>query len=375
MTKSLPVLLYHYVCKKEDSIAVHPEIFEAHCLAMAEAGYRGVDLDEAVHYLARGKALPRGSVLISFDDGFLDNWVYAWPALKAHGHQAVVFAVAGRLESRTGLRPTLENLRQGRTWPQDLPQVDDTFVRDEAGFLVRQDPFLSWDEARAMEASGVMRLGAHSLWHDSVFRPPKPSEFPTVEGLWDFHRPGPRPRTFDHVSGGRPYGLPPLDTGPALATRAFLLSDEFLDRVRSAVPQETATAHAFFQSWDGARHLQRNLEDLPLERWGRLEREDEYRARVATDLAWCRDTLTRELGQHPEALAWPWGKSTPEARAIARDLGFTVFFDTTFGPNPPGQWEHVHRFKARPKGPNWLTSRLWLYSRPWAAQLYAAVRI
>ncbi|HCG05349.1 MAG TPA: polysaccharide deacetylase, partial [Desulfovibrio sp.] len=50
-------------------------------------------------------------------------------------------------------------------------------------------------------------------------------------------------------------------------------------------------------------------------------------------------------------------------------------FATTMGENLPGSAAHVHRFKAKDKPGSWLLLRLFLYSRPWLARLYAKMRL
>ena len=89
----------------------------------------------------------------------------------------------------------------------------------------------------------------------------------------------------------------------------------------------------------------------------------------------CAATLARELGHPVRSLCWPWGRGSDVARAEARKLGFSVFFETRMGANPPGASVAVRRFKARDKSWAWLRLRLALYSRPWLAGLYARARI
>ncbi len=376
-TKSLPVLLYHYISRHKDSIAVSPERFEEHCRELARSGYRGVSLDQAVDFLLDGASLPPKSVLISFDDGFLDNYVHAFPLLEKYGHQAVVFAATEKLEPAAPVRPTLRDLWNKNISTDALPRVDAPFLPDTLGYPSRTDPFMNWDEARLLERTGVITLAGHSLRHDSVFRGPEP------EGR-ELFRPGPRTRTFDRVRAPVLYGLPRLPAGPALSTRAFVLSEALLELVRGFVPQEPEAADAFFKEPGAEERVWKELEKLPREEWGRLESEETFAARVRDELTACRARLIDELGgadrSARKALAWPWGKYAPESLAMAKEAGFAVFFATSFGANlagnrPGGNPDHVHRFKARDKAAGWLLSRVRIYSRPLLGKIYAGIRI
>ena len=152
---SLPVLMYHYVSRFPGAIAVSPEHFEDQCRGMAEHGWRGIGLDEAEGFLLKGAPLPPRSLLITFDDGYLDNYVYAWPILRKYGHKGVVFAVTERMEAEKKCRPTLAEVWEGLP-PSSLPPVDAPMHDTPFGYQVRRDMFFSWEEARHMESSGVM---------------------------------------------------------------------------------------------------------------------------------------------------------------------------------------------------------------------------
>jgi peptidoglycan/xylan/chitin deacetylase (PgdA/CDA1 family) len=82
-----------------------PEIFTIHQEGLAsqvkalKERYSLLHLDEAMEII-RGKSKPRGlSVLLTFDDGYLDNMTLAVPVLKAYGATAVFFLVTGYLDN------------------------------------------------------------------------------------------------------------------------------------------------------------------------------------------------------------------------------------------------------------------------------------
>lgn len=395
MAASLPTLLYHYVNPHKDAICVPPQRFAAHLSAMARAGWQGVPLARAEAFLNHSEPLPKKAALITFDDGFLDNYAFAFPLLKKFSHQAVIFTVTDMIEHVGGvaphtphqgdnppgpisgeaedtgtkdlLRPTLEDVWENKLSEQELTEMlGAPHAQDDLGFRDRRDRFFSWAEARHMEASGVITIAAHSARHESVYSGPDFENIVT---------PGPRKRTFDRVSGPMLYGMPRFGHAPALAQPAFVPSEKLLDLVRSLAPQGRNEAHAFFQQPGKAEEIQSALAELTPAQRGEYESTPEFQARVRAELESCKQTLERELGREETTLAWPWGKYSPESLAIAQDLGFTTFFCTTNGPNLPGQGStHIHRFKARDRSAAWLRTRLAIWSRPWLARAYASIK-
>ena len=364
--------MYHYISRFSGSIAVSPEHFEAHCKGMADAGWRGIGLAEAEAYFLEGAPLPPRSALITFDDGFLDNYVYAWPILKKYGHQGVVFAVTERLERTGETRPTLEDVWNGSLQASALPPVDAPMERDELGFSQRRDLFLSWEEARRMEQSGVMAVAAHTARHLAVFSAPvfpKEGESPRVRA------PRGHGNTFYQVDAPTPWGLPLFKERPAMHSRAFTPSPALLNAIRGMVPQTAPEAAAFFRDEANTARLLKKIDSFSVQELGDMESDEARRQRVHAELALCAETLRRELGHPVRTLCWPWGRGSDVAREEARALGFSVFFETRMGANPAGLPLAVKRFKVRDKGWNWLRLRLELYSRPWLANVYAKVRI
>ncbi len=376
--------MYHYVSRFPGAISVSPERFEEQCRGMAEHGWRGIGLDEAEAFLREGKPLPPRSLLITFDDGYLDNYVYAWPLLQKYGHKGVVFAVTDRIGSEKDVRPTLADVWGGL--PQDtLPPVDAPMHETPFGYSERRDLFFSWEEARRMEASGVIAVAAHSARHLAVFagaewgpvnrhdRHKKNTSVLEDAGS-RYHVPGTRMNTFNKVAFPVVWGLPRFKERPFLHSRAFLPSPALVEAVRGLVPQEPGEAREFFRSPENIARLDALIRSFA-GRLGTLEPEAEHRERIRKELVSCAETLHRELGHPVGSLCWPWGSGSGLAVEEGKRAGFSVFFTTRMGANPPALPEAVHRFKVRNAGWAWLRLRLEIYSRPWLAGLYAACRI
>jgi peptidoglycan/xylan/chitin deacetylase (PgdA/CDA1 family) len=80
------------------------------------------------------------SVLLTFDDGYLDNWYLAAPLLKKYGFKASIFVVTNKIHDK--------KMRTIGTWKEQ----DD-------------DRYLSWDEVDAMVESGVFEVHSHTHSH------------------------------------------------------------------------------------------------------------------------------------------------------------------------------------------------------------------
>lgn len=94
-TADVPILMYHNITTDTtgDDMNITPEAFEAQLDALLAAGYETVSLTELQNYVQHGADLPERPILITFDDGYLSNYEYAYPALHARGMKATFFAI------------------------------------------------------------------------------------------------------------------------------------------------------------------------------------------------------------------------------------------------------------------------------------------
>ena len=95
--KGIPVLLYHYVGAEAPDypyLNVDTPEFSRQIKELRERGYRSISLADLTAYM-RGEpvTLPEKPVLITFDDGYEDNYTQAFPVLKQEGFRAAIFMV------------------------------------------------------------------------------------------------------------------------------------------------------------------------------------------------------------------------------------------------------------------------------------------
>jgi peptidoglycan/xylan/chitin deacetylase (PgdA/CDA1 family) len=158
MTRAVPVLMYHHVCPHPGLVTVSPETFEEHIAYLARKKYHALAADEFLEFLQGKRALDGRNVLITFDDGYLDNYVYAYPILKRYGLKATIFTITGLM----GDGAARVHLSAGKM----LPATPDHRACKAAVAAGRADEvMLRWSEIEAMEASGAVEIHSHTHSH------------------------------------------------------------------------------------------------------------------------------------------------------------------------------------------------------------------
>jgi len=98
----LPILSYHNIDRAPSGIRlarlyVSPEQFNRQMWTLRRLGLRGVSVSDGL--AALGSNGGRGSVILTFDDGYVDNLEHAAPILQKYGFSATCYVVAERIGS------------------------------------------------------------------------------------------------------------------------------------------------------------------------------------------------------------------------------------------------------------------------------------
>ncbi|HVB19746.1 MAG TPA: polysaccharide deacetylase family protein [Candidatus Paceibacterota bacterium] len=129
---NLPILVYHIVrpsYPNDDqavrALAQTPDVFNAQMQHLRDAGYHVVSFDDLENHFQSGAPLPVKPVIISFDDGWGDQFRYAFPILQKYHYTATFFVFVNSIGTRG---------------------------------------FLSWNDLRTLRNAG-MSIESHSLSH------------------------------------------------------------------------------------------------------------------------------------------------------------------------------------------------------------------
>jgi peptidoglycan/xylan/chitin deacetylase (PgdA/CDA1 family) len=157
--QAVPVFMYHHVSPGMGALNVSPANFARQMAYLAQAGYTTLSADAFLQFIEGRASAPPKSVLITFDDGYLDNYVYAYPILQRLGLRAVIFAVT----SWVGEGPARAHADAGMP---SLPACPDHGACKASLAASRQDEVIvRWSEIETMEASGTIEIHSHTHRH------------------------------------------------------------------------------------------------------------------------------------------------------------------------------------------------------------------
>lgn len=129
---NVPILMYHHFNDLPNNATplaltwtVKPQNFEAHMNWLSQQGFHTITMAQLVGHLTRHQPLPTKPLIISFDDGWAEDYSVAFPILKKYNFIGVFFIY---------------------TRPLDRPG------------------FLSWGQVEEMSGAG-MEIEAHTLTH------------------------------------------------------------------------------------------------------------------------------------------------------------------------------------------------------------------
>ncbi len=314
--RKIPVLNYHSVSaypewlQIADHVSLTPAALERQLSYLSRQGYRTLFISEVRQALTgKMRMKSRGRyVALTFDDGYADNWIAAFPLLRKYGMKATLFVSPGFVTEAPGCRPTIEKNDRAKWGGLDW------------------SGYLTWPELKAMQASGLVEIQSHGEAHTRVFVEPELKGFvgPGKPNLWLFWNALPEMRTqwWHKLAADRSlWGQPVFRQGPALAHRAYRPDPDTVGRFLSWAREP---GRAIFDSpgWEERLREEWMRRNADPAHQGSLEDPESYVRRVMEDLGRARETLERELHTTVEVLCWPENEFSPEGEAAARQLGY-----------------------------------------------------
>jgi peptidoglycan/xylan/chitin deacetylase (PgdA/CDA1 family) len=282
-------------------------VFESHLRALARAGYQSLGLDQWHEHVSGVRAVKSKSVVLTFDDGYLDNWTHAAPLMERYGFRGTVLATVEFVQPDDAVRPTLRDV-----WSGTLAEA-----------AVETRGFMSWAELRRGADSGLLDVQSHALTH---------TWYPVSDEVVDFHHPGDayywldwnahpedKPFYLSRLGQSRvPFGVPVYRHEKSLACRRFHVDPAEAEHCAAVVARSAGAS--FFQDPGWRARLEEELSRFRAGRAspGRPETPDERAARLEREIVESKRVLESRLGRAVDFLVWPGGGYDGEAMQIAR---------------------------------------------------------
>jgi peptidoglycan/xylan/chitin deacetylase (PgdA/CDA1 family) len=143
----IPILMYHMISSggyaEGGMYRLSPKQFKRQMQYLKKNRYTPITLGDVHKYYSESlTALPQKPVVITFDDGYADNYENAFPVLQDFGFPATVFIVTGYVGKTSA-------------WEEDR--------------IGRALPLLGWREIIEMQKNGIS-IGSHSVTHRRLSR-------------------------------------------------------------------------------------------------------------------------------------------------------------------------------------------------------------
>ncbi len=346
--KEIPVVFYHSVGRRKPEwlknyLTTGYAEFEDHLRYISE-NYTTIHLKEyrAIRHGVAGKI--KNPLVITFDDGYLDNWQYAWPLMRRYGLKGTIFVNPEFVDERKVVRPGMESAVSAGNGP-DLPQ---------------QWGFLSWEEMRIMEESGVMDIQSHTMSHTKYTVSDRLigfHRFVTGDSS-GYHRPGSdnyhlvwnrfpslKPGYIEEPQAERllPPGYPIFESRPALMARQVEINQGFIDYCVEAARDFKFDEYSSEKMFDRVRpeyEKYRGSGTLIV----RSESEDEYERRVREEIVGSKRIIETNLNKTVEFLCWPYGENNETLHQMALEAGYLM---TTTGKSPGVAKDDLTRIPVR----------------------------
>lgn len=135
---NIPIMMYHHIhpefVKSSDALlaglSVSPKKFEEDLNEIVKAGYTTI-FPQEIFKVLNGELDPsKKYIVISIDDGYQDNYDYAFPILKKLNQKAIIYVIPNRVGTQTD-----------------------------------GNSYFAWNLAKEMRESGHVEIGSHTMDH------------------------------------------------------------------------------------------------------------------------------------------------------------------------------------------------------------------
>ena len=313
----IPVFYYHSVAPAEEPDWINSfltyklQYFSDFIQYLVRNRFKFISLDEYFFLKFQNDLSKNKLICITFDDGYLDNYVFVYPILKQYGAKATIFISPEFVQENEFIRPTLEDVWQGKVNHTELRNIG----------------FISWNELRIMQESDIFDIQSHTLTHTKYF---------ISDRIVDFHNPGsdylypisnlfplkkPYYITDKDFASLIPFGTPFFEEESAITCRKVTINDHFYKECVNLLTNTDWNKYSFN---DCFLTVEKAYKDYSIS--GKLitqiETDNEYKIRVTNELVESKRILEQNLNKPVNHVCWPHGDYNDFSHSMAKEVGY-----------------------------------------------------
>lgn len=316
--RAVPIFLYHQVNPLSN---VFPELLEEHLKIIKKYKMNTITLTE--YYTNK---VEKNSILLTFDDGYYDNFKYVFPLLKRYHVKATIFLNTLYIEEQRIACPLI---RDNNTVNLEAMKK----YLETGSATINQ--YMSWEEIKEMYESGLVDFQAHSHKHMAMFTDTKIKGLTKKENME-----APDLYLYGEIEDNYPI----FSKRGEYTGRAVLIKKEFFNNFKEHYEKNVKDK---FASQEEVLKACQSFIDESKEYFLR-ENQVEYEQRIREDYLTNKDLIEKHLGNRVKFFCWPWGHKSEEAVKFLKTLGVAGFVTTKKGTNSRyPDWNKIKRIELR----------------------------
>ena len=281
-------LMYHSIDSEKNKGGIFVDEFEEHIKWIKDKKTFKMEELKGLDY-----TLPPNSILITFDDGYKNNYTLAFPILKKYNMKATIFL--------------------------------------NTKFIEKDETYLNWDEIREMYESGLIDFQLHTHSHQLTVKDIEVLAFYDNESSPYFKRESYSlffDGNYDEKKDAKKLnGLPVFKLRSKISIPGYKPKKNFVEKYRSIVELQENK----FEK-EKKKSLNRLFKEKKDEFFDKIS-EEQFKETVKFEILENKKIISEKLGKVPDCLAYPWGHRYKGNREDIKKLGVDVFITTRKGVN------------------------------------------
>ena len=280
-------LMYHSVDNEKGKGGIFVNEFEEHIKWIKDKRTFKMEELKNLNY-----TLPKNSILITFDDGYKNNYTLAFPILKKYNIKATIFL--------------------------------------NTKFIGKDEFYLNWAEIKEMYESRLVDFQLHTHSHQLTIKDISVLDFYDEESSPYFKR-----ESYNLFFEGnydekkdkeKLYGLPVFKLRSKISIAGYKPKKDFLKKYQNIKQLQK------FNKNEKKDFLNKLFKEKQNEFFDKVS-EEQFRKTVEFEILENKKIIEKNLGKTPDCLAYPWGHRYKGNREDIRKLGVDIFITTRKGVN------------------------------------------